>query len=54
MNRDKLWSLMKQYGITQSTRMDCPPDGDLKVVMQVCRVSGKAYVDFLLALAKNT
>lgn len=53
MNRDRLWTLMKQYGITQSSRMDVPPDGDLKVVMQVARVSAKAYVDFLLALSEN-
>jgi hypothetical protein len=53
MNRDQLWAKMKEYGVTQSQRMDTVPDADLKMVMQVCRLSAKSYVEFLLALANS-
>ncbi len=41
---------MKTAGITQSKRPDCPPDPDLKVVIQCAQVSAKGIVDFLLSL----
>lgn len=50
MNRDKLWHLLKQHGITQSTRPDCPPDADLKIVIQHTPVSAKALIDFICSL----
>jgi hypothetical protein len=50
MNRQELWNKMKQYGITQSKRVDFPPDQDLKIVIQCAQVSAKGLVDFLLSL----
>lgn len=50
MNRDTLWSRMKTAGITQSKRQDCPPDVDLKIVLQHAQVSAKGLIDFLCSL----
>lgn len=50
MTRQQLWDRMKKAGITHSKRLDCPPDGDLKVVFACCQVSAKGMVDFLCGL----
>lgn len=50
MTRDELWQRLKQAGITQSRRADCPPDADLKIVVQHCQVSAKGLIDFLCSL----
>lgn len=50
MKRQELWDRMKKAGITHSTRPDCPPDPDLKVVITYCQMSAKGIVDFLCSL----
>ncbi len=50
MKRQELWERMKKAGITNSKRADCPPDPDLKVVLQCCQTSAKGIVDFLCSL----
>jgi len=50
MTRQQLWDRMKKAGITPSKRPDCPPDADLKVVLQCCQMSAKGIIDFLCPL----
>lgn len=50
MKRQDLWDRMKKAGITQSKRLDCPPDPDLKVVLSCCQTSAKGIIDFLCGL----
>ena len=50
MKRAELWERMKKAGITHSKRAECPPDPDLKVVLQCCQMSAKGIIDFLCGL----
>lgn len=50
MNRQELWDRLKAARITQSTRPDCPPDADLKVVIAFSTVSPKHLIDFICNL----
>ncbi len=50
MKRQELWERMKKAGITHSKRADCPPDQDLKVVLQCCQMGAKGIIDFLCGL----
>lgn len=50
MNRNELWQKLKASGITQSNRLDCPPDADLAIVIRHSPVSSKALIDFICAL----
>ncbi len=53
MNRQELWDRLKAARITQSTRPDCPPDADLKVVITCTQAGAKTLVDFLLSLDRK-
>lgn len=53
MNRQKLWELLKQAGITKSIRQDCPPDADLKLVIAHSQVHAKTLIDFICGLDKK-
>ena len=50
MNRQKFWELLKKNGITNSSRLDCPPDTDLKLVIGYSTCGAKKLIDFLISL----
>lgn len=50
MTRNQLWQYLKKAGITQSDRLDCPPDADLSVVIRHSPANAKTLIDFFCSL----
>lgn len=53
MTRAELWNALKAHRITQSKRLDCPSDADLKTVVTCTQASVKQFVDFLCSLDRS-
>ena len=53
MNRDQLWQLLKDEGITTSKLLSTPPDAELKIVIAHAPCSAKKLIDTILVAASG-